>query len=110
MLYEGEHQMLGHMSVTEPRTLVPVVRPVASSHLAAIRALGLYFLFFVQRVSLFACAQIVAARQEEAAQQLEMLLSLPVSRRRWFTGRLTLAAAGMFAALALSKRRDLTGH
>jgi ABC-2 type transport system permease protein len=57
-------------------------------------ALGLYFLFFVLAVSLFACAQIVAARHEEADQQLETLLALPVGRRQWFAGRLALALVG----------------
>jgi ABC-2 type transport system permease protein len=57
-------------------------------------ALGLYFLFFVLAVSLFACAQIAAARHEEAGQQLETLLALPVGRRHWLTGRLALALGG----------------
>lgn len=57
-------------------------------------ALGLYFLFFVLAISLFACAQIVAARHEEAGQQLETLLALPVGRRHWLTGRLALALGG----------------
>ncbi len=57
-------------------------------------ALGLYFLFFVLAVSLFGCAQIAAARHEEAAQQLETLLALPVGRRRWLAGRLALALGG----------------
>jgi ABC-2 type transport system permease protein len=48
--------------------------------------LGFYFLFFVLAISLFACAQVVAARHEEAGQQLETLLALPVSRRRWLAG------------------------
>ena len=38
------------------------------------------FLFFVLAVSLFACAQIAAARHEEAEERLETLLALPVSR------------------------------
>jgi ABC-2 type transport system permease protein len=56
--------------------------------------LGLYFLFFVLVVSLFACGQIAAARHEEAGQQLETLLALPVGRRKWLTGRLALALGG----------------
>jgi len=63
--------------------------------------LGLYFLFFVLAISLFACAQVVAARREEAGQQLETLLSLPVGRRRWLAGRLALATGGA-VALALA--------
>jgi ABC-2 type transport system permease protein len=57
-------------------------------------ALGLYFLFFVLAVSLFACAQVAAARHEEAGQQLETLLALPVGRRHWLAGRLALALGG----------------
>jgi polyether ionophore transport system permease protein len=56
--------------------------------------LGVTFIFFVLAVSLFACAQIGAARREEADQQLETLLALPVGRRRWLAGRLALASAG----------------
>lgn len=56
--------------------------------------LGVTFIFFVLTVSLFACAQIGAARREEADQQLETLLALPVSRQRWLGGRLALAVGG----------------
>ncbi|HUB73969.1 MAG TPA: hypothetical protein VL979_08040 [Solirubrobacteraceae bacterium] len=61
--------------------------------------LGFTFLFFVLAVSLFACAQVGAARHEEAEERLETLLALPVSRRRWLAGRLALAAG---AAVAIS--------
>jgi ABC-2 type transport system permease protein len=61
--------------------------------------LGFTFIFFVLAISLFACAQIGAARHEEADQQLETLLALPVSRRGWLGGRLLLAAC---AAAAIS--------
>ena len=61
--------------------------------------LAFVFIFFVLAVSLFACAHIGAARHEEADQQLETLLALPVSRRRWLGGRLLLASA---AAVAIS--------
>ena len=64
-------------------------------------ALGLYFLFFVLAVSLFACAQVSAIRREEADGQLETLLVLPVGRSRWLIGRLVLAASGA-AAIALT--------
>ena len=57
------------------------------------------FVFFVLTVSLFACAQVGAAREEEAGERLETLLSLPVSRSRWLGGRLALAT---LAAVALS--------
>jgi ABC-2 type transport system permease protein len=61
--------------------------------------LGFTFIFFVLAVSLFACAQIGAARHEEADQQLETLLALPVGRVRWLGGRLLLATG---AATAIS--------
>jgi ABC-2 type transport system permease protein len=61
--------------------------------------LGLTFLFFIFAVSLFCCSQVAAARREEAEQQLETLLALPVARRRWLTGRIALAAV---AAAVLS--------
>jgi ABC-2 type transport system permease protein len=56
--------------------------------------LAFVFIFFILAVSLFACAQIGAARHEEADERLETLLSLPVSRRRWLGGRLILATCG----------------
>lgn len=55
-------------------------------------ALGLYFLFFVLAISLFAVSQIAVARGEEAGGRLETLLALPVGRRSWLGGRLALAA------------------
>lgn len=60
------------------------------------------FIFFVLAVSLFACAQVGAAREEEAAERLETLLSAPVSRSRWLGGRLAIAAgaAAVLSALA----------
>jgi polyether ionophore transport system permease protein len=56
----------------------------------------LSFVFFLVMlaVGLFACAQAGAARREEAGQQLETLLALPVGRVRWLGGRLLLAACG----------------
>lgn len=64
-------------------------------------ALGFYFLFFAFAISLFACAQITAARHEEAESRLETLFALPVARAHWLGGRLLLAAAGA-VALAMS--------
>jgi ABC-2 type transport system permease protein len=60
------------------------------------------FIFFVLAVSLFACAQVGAAHEEEAAERLETLLSAPVSRSRWLGGRLAIAAgaAAVLSALA----------
>jgi ABC-2 type transport system permease protein len=57
--------------------------------------LALVFIFFILAVSLFACAQIAAARHEEADERLETLLALPVSRRGWLGGRLLLASGGV---------------
>jgi ABC-2 type transport system permease protein len=81
--------------------------------------LAFVFIFFVLAVSLFVCAQIGAARHEEADERLETLLSLPVSRSRWLGGRLARAAAALvmlgiavsstLAAKWVFKRRDLTG-
>ncbi len=62
--------------------------------------LGLEFLFFVLALSLFACFELGALREEEAEGRLETLLVLPVSRTRWLAGRLALVAA-CAAALAL---------
>jgi ABC-2 type transport system permease protein len=59
--------------------------------------LAFVFIFFILAVSLFACAQIGAARHEEAEGQLETLLALPVGRTRWLGGRLVLASAGACA-------------
>jgi ABC-2 type transport system permease protein len=57
--------------------------------------IGFTSIFFVLTLSLFACAQIGAARHEEAEQQLETQLALPVSRTRWLVGRCGLALAGL---------------
>ncbi len=48
--------------------------------------LAFTFLFFIFAISLFGCSQVAAARREEADQQLETLLALPVGRRRWLAG------------------------
>jgi ABC-2 type transport system permease protein len=61
--------------------------------------LAFVFIFFVLAISLFACAQVGAARREEAEQQLETLLALPVGRRGWLGGRLLMATS---AAAAIS--------
>jgi len=52
------------------------------------------FIFFILAVCLFVCAQVSAARQEEADEQLETMLALPVGRTGWLGGRVLLAAAG----------------
>jgi ABC-2 type transport system permease protein len=62
--------------------------------------LAFVFLIYVLGISLFCCAQVGAARREEADQQLETLLALPVGRTGWLTGRLVLAAVAA-AVIAL---------
>jgi ABC-2 type transport system permease protein len=59
------------------------------------------FVFFVLALSLFACAQVAAARHEESEERLETLLAQPVGRRAWLAGRLALAALAA-AAIALA--------
>jgi ABC-2 type transport system permease protein len=59
------------------------------------------FIFFILAVSLFACAQIGAARREESEERLETLLAQPVGRVHWLGGRLLLASCGA-AALSLA--------
>ena len=61
--------------------------------------LAFVFLFFTLAGCVFVCMQISTARQEEAEHQLETLLALTVSRRRWLGGRLLLAIS---AAIAIS--------
>jgi ABC-2 type transport system permease protein len=61
---------------------------------------GLSFLLFEVVVPLFAVTQVSALRREESEQALETLLALPVSRVRWLTGRMVLAAAGAAAVAA----------
>ncbi len=55
---------------------------------------GFTSIFFVLALSLFACAQVGAARHEESEQQLETVLSMPVDRTHWLAGRIVLALAG----------------
>jgi ABC-2 type transport system permease protein len=62
--------------------------------------LAFVFIFFILAVSLFACAQVGAARQEESDERLEALLAQPVGRRGWLGGRLLLASISS-AAISL---------
>jgi ABC-2 type transport system permease protein len=64
--------------------------------------LALIFFFYVLGVSVFVCAQLGSARREEAGQQLETLLALPVGRTGWLTGRLLLAAGAAVVISLLS--------
>ena len=72
----------------------------AGSILTPTGYLAFIFFFYVLGISLFACAQVGGARREEAGQQLETLLALPVGRTGWLAGRL-LIAAGASAVIAL---------
>jgi polyether ionophore transport system permease protein len=72
----------------------------AGSILSPSGYLALIFFVYMLGFSLFACAQVGAARREEAGQQLETLLALPVGRSGWLTGRLLLAACAT-AVIAL---------
>jgi ABC-2 type transport system permease protein len=63
--------------------------------------LGFAFLFFILALSLFACFQLAAMREDEAEQRLETLFALPVRRGRWFAERLGLVVA-CAAGLALA--------
>jgi ABC-2 type transport system permease protein len=65
-------------------------------------ALSFYFVFFVLAISLFACSQVGAARREEAEQQLETILALPIGRIRWLGGRLALGVAGCLGLAILA--------
>lgn len=83
-----------------PASLQEQLQKAGVSIVTPAGALGFYFLFFVLVISLFACAQVAAARHEEAEGRLETLFALRVSRRAWLAGRIVLAAAGV-AGLAL---------
>ena len=72
----------------------------AGSITSASGYLALIFFVYVLGISLFACAQLGSARREEAGQQLETLLALPVGRIGWLAGRLLLAA-GAAVVIAL---------
>jgi ABC-2 type transport system permease protein len=74
---QRELEKLGSGSILSPRGYV-----------------GFTSIFFVLVVSLFACAQIAAARHEESEQQLETQLAMAIGRRRWLIGRLGLALGG----------------
>ncbi len=50
--------------------------------------LGFLFTFFALPIAIFAATQLNAARTEEASGRLDVLLVLPLSRRRWLSTRL----------------------
>lgn len=57
--------------------------------------LGVTFLVVATLVSFMAAAQIVVARGEESAGELDNLMVRPVSRWRWLAGRLVVAMAAV---------------
>lgn len=59
--------------------------------------LGFVFIFVVLAVSIFACVEVGAVREEEASQRLETLLTLPLGRAQWLAGRMGVAAAAAVA-------------
>src|SRR5262249_60853540 len=64
--------------------------------------LAFVFFLYVLGISMFACAQVGSARREEAGQQLETLLALPVGRTGWLGGRLLIAACAAAVIALLS--------
>lgn len=66
----------------------------AGSILTPLGYLGFVFVFVVVAVSALACAHAAAARREEE-EQLETVLAQPVTRARWLTGRLAVAALAL---------------
>src|SRR5262249_28563778 len=64
--------------------------------------LAFVFFFYVVGIRMLVGAQVGAARREEAGQQLETLLALPVSRTGWLAGRLLLAACAAAVIALLS--------
>jgi ABC-2 type transport system permease protein len=88
-------------SATLPKSVRHELAKIGSLSIASpVGYLAFVFIFFILAISLFACAQIGAARHEEADGQLETLLAGPVGRIRWIGGRLALAA-GALAVLAV---------
>jgi ABC-2 type transport system permease protein len=83
-------------SASIPKSIERELQRLGSGSIASPTGyLAFVFIFFVLAVSLFACAQIGAARHEESEERLQTLLSLPVGRVQWLGGRLALAAAGV---------------
>ncbi|MGA9859528.1 MAG: ABC transporter permease subunit, partial [Solirubrobacteraceae bacterium] len=87
-----------------PRLRAALARVGASTLGTPAGYLGLTFLFFVVVLSLFAVAQIGAARTEELSGRVDTILAAVLGRRRWLAGRMTvavLAAGGLAVTAAL---------
>jgi len=63
--------------------------------------LGVALLFVVVAVAVYAASLAGAVREEEATGRIDALLALPVSRRRWLAGRLSVAVL-LLAAVSLA--------
>ena len=75
-------------------------RVIAGSVITPAGYLGFASLTFMLAVSLFAAAQLSAARREETDGSLSTLLALPLTVTRWFAGRLLMLEAAI-AGLSL---------
>ncbi len=64
--------------------------------------LGVVFLIVALVVTMQACGQVVATRDEEADGHLDHLLARPVTRLRWLAGRAGVSAIVLFAAGAVA--------
>jgi ABC-2 type transport system permease protein len=64
--------------------------------------LGVCFLALAVLIAFAAAGQVTAARSEEASGRLDHLLVSPVSRSRWLSGRLLVAALVLLAGGALA--------
>ncbi len=83
-----------------PRTVQGTIAKLGVGSIATPAGyLAFVFHFVVVAVCALMCAQVGAARNEEAGQRLEMILALPVARAHWLVGRLVI---GLLAAAAVS--------
>ncbi len=64
--------------------------------------LGVTFLIAAVVVTLAACGQVTATRDEETEGRLDTLLVQPVARLRWLAGRVMVSAAVLLAAGAVT--------
>ena len=63
--------------------------------------LGMTFLVIAMVITLAACGQVTATRDEEAEGRLDNLLNQPVARTAWLAGRVTVSAAVLLVAGAI---------
>lgn len=95
-------KMLDNMKI--PKSLQEQFLKFGGAELNTARGyLSVVFLIFVFALSLFAAAQVGAARRVEADGRLETLFAQPTGRVAWLLGRFGLAIAGLVTfALTLS--------